>query len=116
MISLETPKGAISISTEVFANIAGEAATTCFGVKAMAGKSKDGGFFLLRRELMSKGIKVYTNIDDSLSIELHIAVDHGVNMNALCKSIIGEVSYKVEKATGVAVDRVDVFVDTMIID
>ena len=35
---------------------------------------------------------------------------------ALCRSIINEVSYKVSKATGVPVKRVDVYVDTMLID
>ena len=34
---------------------------------------------------------------------------------ALCSSIMNEVSYKVSKATGVPVKRVDVYVDTMLI-
>ena len=53
--------------------------------------------------------------DGSVSLELHIAVDHGVNLNALCNSIMNEVSYKVSKATGVPVKRVDIYVDTMLI-
>ena len=53
--------------------------------------------------------------DGSVSLELHIAVDHGVNLMALCSSIMNEVSYKVAMATGVPVKRVDVYVDTMII-
>ena len=36
-------------------------------------------------------------------------------ITALCSSIMSEVSYKVSKATGVPVKRVDVYVDTMII-
>ena len=44
------------------------------------------------------------------------AVDHGVNISALAHSIINEVSYKVNQATGVPVARVDVFVDSMFLD
>lgn len=116
MITITNPSGDITITDEVFTNLAGDAATSCFGIKAMAGRSKDGGVFPLRRESMSKGVAVSYGDDGGLSLELHIAVDHGVNISALCRSIMGEVSYKVENATGVPVKRVDVYVDTMIID
>ena len=36
MVKIDNPKGAITIDNEVFANLAGDAATSCFGVKAMA--------------------------------------------------------------------------------
>ena len=112
---IDNPRGAITIDDEVFANLAGDAATSCFGVKAMAAQAKDGGIFQLRRENMSRGVKAILDEDGSVSLELHIAVDHGVNLNALCNSIMNEVSYKVSKATGVPVKRVDVYVDTMLI-
>ena len=88
-----------------------------FGVKGMVGRSKDSGpFQLLRRESMSKGVNATFADDGSISLELHIAVDHGVNISALAHSIINEVSYKVNQATGVPVARVDVYVDTMFLD
>ncbi len=114
MVSIENPKGAITIASEVFANLAGDAATSCFGVKAMAAQGRDG-VFQLRRESMSKGVRAELGEDGSVSLELHIAVDHGVNLNTLCNSIMNEVSYKVSRATGVPVKRVDIYVDTMII-
>ena len=116
MVKIERPNGIISITDDVFANLAGDAATSCFGVKGMAGRGKDGGFFALRRESMSKGVVATLDEDGSISLKLHIAVDHGVNISALCHSIRGEVSYKVSKSTGVPVNRVDVYVDTMLID
>ena len=117
MIRIENNLGSISITNEVFCNIAGEAATRCFGVKGMAGRSKgDGLVMLLRRESMSKGVAVIFNEDGSVSIELHIVVDHGVNLTALSKSIMSEVSYKVSNATGVPVKDVSVFVDSMLAD
>ncbi len=115
MVSIDNSNGHISISKEVFSNLAGDAATNCFGVKGMAGKNKEGIFQLLKRESMSKGVVVKYAEDNSLIIQLHIAVDQGINLNAICHEIQDEVSYKVEKATGISVSRVDIFVDTMML-
>ena len=115
MVNITNEKGNISITSEVFTYLAGDAATSCFGVKGMAGRSKEGGpLQLLRRESMSKGVEVIFNDDGSISLELHIGVDHGVNISAVSHSIMNEVSYKLAKSTGVPVKRVDVFIDTII--
>ena len=115
MVNLISEKGSITITNEVFTNLAGDAATKCFGVKGMAGRSKEGGpLQLLRRESMSKGVDVHINEDNSVSLELHIGVDQGVNISAVSRSIMNEVSYKLAKATGVAVKSVDVYIDTII--
>ena len=111
---LETERGAISISPDVFTNITGAAATNCYGVKGMAVRSTtDGLVHLLRRESMAKGVKVRFNDDSTVSIELHIIVDNGVNLTAVSRSIMSEVRYVVSKTTGVEVRSVDVFVDSM---
>lgn len=109
MVNITNEKGTISITSDVFTNIAGVAATSCFGVKGMAGRSKEGGpLQLLRRESMSKGVATHFNDDETLSLELHIGVDNGVNISAVCRSIIKEVSYKVAKATGAVCGRCNV--------
>ena len=88
-MKLHTDKGEISISSEVFTHITGAAATNCYGVKGMAIRSaKDGLVHLLRRESMAKGVKVAYHEDGSLSIELHIIVDNGVNLMAVSRSIM----------------------------
>ena len=114
MIKVPTENGEITISDAVFTTITGAAATNCFGVKGMAARSKtDGLVHLLRREPMSKGVAVSFNEDGSVSLSLHIVVDHGVNLKVLAESIMNEVAYKVSKSTGVAVKSVDVCVDSM---
>lgn len=116
MITLDNDSGKVRISNEVFTEITGAATINCFGVKGMAMRSRsDGLVHLLRRESMAKGVYVTYNEDKTVSIELHIVVDYGVNLHALCRSIISEVSYKVTKETGVAVKSVDVCVDSMAI-
>ena len=114
MIKVRTDQGEISISNAVFTTITGAAATNCFGVKGMAYRSMtDGLVHLLRREAMSKGVNVIYNEDESISIELHIIVENGVNIPAVCRSIMSEVRYVVTKNTGVNVKAVDVCVDSM---
>ena len=73
----------------------------------------DGIVHLLRRESMSKGVKVTYNEDGSVSIQLHIVVENGVNITTVCRSIMSEVKYVVNKNTGVEVRDVNVFVDSI---
>ena len=116
MIKVQTGQGEITISSAVFTTITGAAATNCFGVKGMAYRSMtDGLVHLLRPEAMSKGVNVIYNEDESISIELHIIVENGVNIPAVCRSIMNEVRYVVNKNTGAEVRAVDVFVDSMIL-
>ncbi len=114
MLSASNEQGSITIETAVFTRIAGLAATNCFGVKGMAVRSMtDGLVHLLRKEALSKGVLVTPHSDGSVTIDLHIIVDQGVNLNALGQSIISEVKYVVNSQTGVAVRAVHVFVDSV---
>ena len=116
MIQFKSDRGQISVSSAVFSNMAGMAATNCFGVKGMAFRSMtDGLVHLLRREAMNKGVNVVCNEDESISIDLHIIVENGVNLPAVCRSIMNEVRYVVAKNTGVTVRAVNVYVDSMIL-
>ena len=116
MIKLDNERGSICISTDVVTWLAGDAATRCFGVKGMAGRAKENGLVqLLRRESMTKGVSVVPNGDGSITIELHIVVDHGVNLKAVGDSIVSEVRYVVEKTTETTVRSVNVFIDSMIV-
>ncbi len=116
MIKHNNENGSVNISTSVFVDIAGTAATNCFGVKGMAARSvKDDVYHLLRKESMGKGVRVTFHEDDSISIDLHIIVDNGVNLAAVGESIISEVRYVVTKTTGTAVRDVNVYIDSMMI-
>ena len=90
-MTIKTDLGYIDITNEVLAGIAGYAASSCFGVKGMTTEAVDGG----------------------VNIDLHIAVEHGVNIATVCRSIIGEVRYHVERLTGVDVKNVDIYVESI---
>ena len=116
MIRHENEQGSVNVSTSVYTDIAGTAASNCFGVKGMAARSvKDGVYHLLRVESMGKGVRVEFHEDETISIDLHIMVDNGVNLTAVGNSIISEVRYVVEKSTGTKVRAVNVYIDSMMI-
>ena len=116
MIRHENANGSVNVSTNVYTDIVGTAATNCFGVKGMAARSlTDGVYHLLRKESVGKGVRVNFNEDDSISIDLHIIVDNNVNLNAVGASIISEVRYVVTKCTGTEVRAVNVYIDSMMI-
>ncbi len=116
MIKHSNENGTIDVSTGVYTDIAGTAASNCFGVKGMAARSvKDGLYHLLRRESMAKGVNVQLCEDGSIAIDLHIMVDNGVNLSAVGASIISEVRYMVTKYTGTQVSAVNVYIDSMMI-
>ena len=117
MIRHENENGSVNISTSVYTDIAGTAAINCMGVKGMAARSvKDGVYHLLRKESMSKGVRVDFHEDGSISIDLHIMVGDGVNLSAIGNAIIDEVRYMVEKCTGTQVRAVNVYIDSLLID
>jgi len=117
MISHNNENGSVNVSASVYTDIAGTAASNCFGVKGMAARSvKDGVYHLLRKESVSKGVKVEFHEDNTISIDLHIIVDNGVNLSAVGESIISEVRYVVNKSTGTEVRAVNVYIDSMMID
>jgi len=116
MIRHKNENGSVNVSTSVYTDIAGTVASNCFGVKGMAARSvKDGVYHLLRKESMSKGVSVKLLEDDTISIDLHIIVDNGVNLQSIGESIICRVRYEVGKYTGTQVRDVNVYIDSMMI-
>ena len=116
MICQNNESGSVNISTSVYTDIAGAAAVNCMGVKGMVAMSmKDGVYHLLRKESMSKGVKVEFFEDGEISIDLHIMVGDGVNLKTIGKEIIDEVRYMVNQCTGTEVRAVNVYIDSITI-
>ena len=108
---LENQYGTISIENEVIARIAGLTAVDCYGIVGMAAKNmKDGLVQLLKRESLTKGIRINVN-EEQISIDLHIIVEYGTNITAIAENIISTVKYKLETVCGIEVEQVNVFVE-----
>ena len=113
---IENGNGMITISSDVIATIAGDAATRCYGVVGMAVRNKaDGIASLLKKDVMSKGIKVIVE-DDGLIVDVHVIVGYGINIKTTSESIIESVKYNVESITGFEVKQVNVNVESVRVD
>ena len=113
---IENNNGIITISNDVIATVAGDAATRCYGVVGMAVRNKaDGLASLLKRDAMSKGIKVVAE-DDGLVIDVHVIVGYCINIKTTSESIIESVKYNVESVTGFTVKHVNVNVESVRVD
>lgn len=103
---LITAQGSLYYSDDVLANIAGVATMECYGVVGMASRrATDGLVELLKRENLSKGVKV-TSENDELVVELFIIVEYGTKISVIANNIIQKVKYTLENTTGLKVIKV----------
>lgn len=114
MIKIETHMGIIEVSNSYFANLIGHVASECFGVSGLVNSTPSQGLrsVLTGRDTLDKGVRV-RDVGGKLSIDLHIAVTYGVNIAAIVKSIVNKVTYTVENACGLQVEKVNVYVADM---
>ena len=112
MIAYETRLGKINFSEDYLQKLIGQTVTSCFGVVGMAPSTgvQKVISLLSKRTDVKRGIVVRGDAE-SVSIDLHIIVSYGININAIAKSIVNKVQYTVTKATGIKVKRVTVKVD-----
>ena len=109
--------GNVVITEEVIAKIAGNAAlTNSVGILGMASRSKtDELAVLLKKDYASSGIKVSINAS-KVKVDIHVVGRYGVNIVTACESLIEQVKYAVETATGLEVSTVAVTVESLMDD
>ena len=103
-------KGRVEVFPAVVGAIAGHAAIECYGVMGMAARGlRDGVATLLRRENLHRGVEV-REIEGRLSIDVYVVVQYGVRITEVAHNLKSAVRFEVERATGVPVSDVNVFV------
>lgn len=108
---IEAPLGTITIADEVIATIAGIAAIDCYGLVGMASRKqvKDSLSELLGRDNPGRGVEVRV-LDDEVQVDLYIIVSYGTNIYEVAQNVRDKVRYVLNESIGVAVDRVNIFV------
>src|SRR5262249_42305863 len=116
---LETPtgslrsaraRGRIEVFPGVVGAIAGHAAIECYGIMGMAARGlRDGVATLLRRENVHRGVEV-REVDQVLAIDLYVIVQYGARIAEGAHNWKRVARFEVERATGVPVGEVNVFV------
>jgi len=117
MITRVNPLGHISLTNDYFSGLVAQAAQNCYGIAAMGHTPASSTFkqTLRNGSLPEKGVTVAQQ-DGKLVITLHIMVGCGLNISTITQSITHRVKDEVERATGLKVARIDVFVDDIIDD
>ena len=114
MLKLKNDRGTIIIEDEVIAGIASVVASNCFGIAEMAAKNVSEQIWaFLKKDRKDKGVQVSCE-NNSVSIDIHIAVLYGVNIPAITESIAHKITYSVSEYIGFPVEKVNVFVDSVI--
>ena len=102
-LTLELELGRLTIARDAFAEIVAETALGCYGVVGLSAGSRVGR--LLRRE----GISIEADAR-GLRIELHVVVEHGLNLAEVAATVRSQVAYEVTRLTGFDVVAVEVVI------
>ncbi|HEV8102304.1 MAG TPA: Asp23/Gls24 family envelope stress response protein [Gaiellaceae bacterium] len=102
-LTLDLELGRLTIARDAFAEIVAETALGCYGVVGLSAGTRVGR--LLRRE----GITVEGDAK-GLRIELHVVVEHGLNLAEVAATIRSQVAYEVTRLTGFDVTAVEVVI------
>ena len=102
-LTIETHRGTIAISRDVVADIVAGTAARCYGVVGLTSGSRVGR--MLRREAVEVEGEA-----DGVRIELHVVVEHGLNLAEVAATVRSQVAYEVERLTGVPVTAVEVVI------
>jgi len=111
LTKIQNELGTVTIDQDVIARVAGLAATSCYGIVGMAAKSmRDGLIHLLKKESITKGVRLQMN-EEYLIISLYIIVEYGTNINAITETLKANVKYHVEEQVGLPVGQVNIYVE-----
>lgn len=102
-LTQELPEGRLTIARDAVAGIVAETALACYGVVGISAGTRVGRIF--RRD----GISVEGGAD-ALRLELHVVVEHGLNLAEVASTIRSQVGYDVERLTGLEVAAVEVVI------
>lgn len=109
---MNTDLGTIRIKPEAIAKYAGSVAIESFGIVGMAAVNvKDGLVRLLKRDSLSRGVKVILTNENKIKIDFHVIVVYGVNIPTVTQNLIENVLYKVENFAGMPIERIRVYIE-----
>ena len=104
--------GQIDISTSTIATIATRSVHQCYGVVGMARKNLVDGIANILARDNHRGIDVYYE-NGALIIDVYVIVEYGTRIRTVARSIQNTVKFHVEKALGMPVKAVNVYVQDL---
>lgn len=108
MAMLTPPNGAVRVARQVLSTIVMHSALDVPGVVRIA-RSSDPWIRLLGRDLPTKGVSL-TIEGESLSADLYLVVEAGVNIMEVGVAVQQEVASAIELMVGMQVQEVNVYI------
>jgi uncharacterized alkaline shock family protein YloU len=102
-LTLALELGRLTVSREAVAEIVAETALGCYGVVGLTAGSR------VKRVFRREGIQVEGDAR-GLRIELHVVVEHGLNLAEVASTVRSQVAYEVERLAGFPVAAVEVVI------
>jgi uncharacterized alkaline shock family protein YloU len=102
-LTLDLENGRLTIAREAVAEIVAETTLGCYGVVGLTAGTR------VRRMFRREGITVDGGAG-ALRIELHLVVEHGLNLAEVASTVRSQVGYEVERLTGLGVAAVEVVI------
>lgn len=89
----EKVPGTLTVSDDVFADLAGYAAKECYGVVGMANMNTKDRIALLPGQRLRKGIVVSRTEDGRLVLDLNVILEYGVSIQAVSRNLVDAVQF-----------------------
>ena len=102
-LTLDLELGRLTISREAVAEIVAETALGCYGVVGLSAGTR------VKRLFRREGISVDGDAQ-ALRIELHVVIEHGLNLAEVASTVRSQVGYEVTRLTGLGVAAVEVVI------
>jgi uncharacterized alkaline shock family protein YloU len=102
-LTLDLELGRLTISREAVAEIVAETALGCYGVVGHSAGTR------VKRLFRREGISVEGDAK-GLRIELHVVIEHGLNLAEVAATVRSQVGYEVTRLTGLQVAAVEVVI------
>ena len=101
--------GKIEVAPAAIASIVSHAVRQSYGVVGMANKNLADGIAHLLSKESRQGIEVHIDGED-IQVDVYVVVEYGMRISAVANSVKNTVSFHVEKALGIQVKAVNVYV------
>jgi uncharacterized alkaline shock family protein YloU len=112
-LTIPSELGTVTISPDAIAQIVGRVAAECYGVVGMSqrtpGAARDRVTRLLPKGRPQRGI-VVRRVDGAVALDLYVVVAYGLNLAEVASTVRSQVTYEVERLTGLRVASVDVHI------
>ncbi len=112
-MTIETEYGKIEIAPAAIASIASQVVLESYGVVGIASRNfKDGLVELLAPGASHRGVDVKVE-GGKIFIDLYVILEYGIRISEVAQNIMSVVKFRVEKALGMPVTKVNVHVQAL---